>query len=94
MYYRLLMPFQYEEIVTVDKELDKPKYLYICKYGNCQKEFTKAWNILDHVRMHEGIRPYRCDICSKNFTQRCNLSKHRKKHMKVGFEPRSKPSRH
>lgn len=34
--------------------------VYICKYNNCNKEFTRTWSIIDHVRMHEGVRPYKC----------------------------------
>ena len=34
--------------------------VYICKYSGCNREFTRTWSILDHVRMHEGVRPYKC----------------------------------
>jgi hypothetical protein len=32
--------------------------VYTCLYEGCDKEFTRTWSILDHVRMHVGIRPY------------------------------------
>lgn len=52
----------------------------MCKYNNCNKEFTKSWNFLDHARMHEGLKPFICDICGKSFTQSGNMKKHRKQH--------------
>ena len=38
---------------------------YECAYDNCRKVFTKAWNFLDHSRIHLGQRPYECEICGK-----------------------------
>lgn len=56
------------------------KRFIICGYEGCDREFTKAWNFLDHARMHTGERPYECEICQSKFTQRGNLTKHMKKH--------------
>jgi len=58
--------------------------VYICKYGNCGKEFTRSWSILDHVRMHEGIKPYVCKVCAKAYTQKGNMQKHMRKHGQQG----------
>lgn len=63
-----------------DPTNNKFKVYYICKYNGCDKEFTKTWNLLDHVRMHEGIKPYKCSLCRKSFTQKGNLKKHLKQH--------------
>ena len=41
---------------------------YICKYEGCSKEFTRTWSIIDHVRMHEGVRPYVCKFCSRSYS--------------------------
>ena len=53
---------------------------YICTYENCKKEFTRTWSILDHARMHVGIRPYSCKICGRSYTQKGNMLKHMKRH--------------
>ena len=53
---------------------------YICKYEGCSKEFTRTWSIIDHVRMHEGVRPYICKFCSKSYTQKGNMIKHMRRH--------------
>ena len=77
----LLRKFEYETVLrNVDGE-DKPQTIYICKFDNCNKEFTRTWNILDHARMHKGVKPFSCDFCLKQFTQKGNLRKHLKTHL-------------
>ena len=53
---------------------------YVCKYEGWDKEFTRTWSILDHVRMHEGVRPYVCKFCSRSYTQKGNMIKHMRRH--------------
>ncbi|CAI2373436.1 unnamed protein product [Moneuplotes crassus] len=62
--------------------------VYVCKYDNCNKEFTRTWSILDHVRMHEGEKPYQCPFCSRHYTQKGNLDKHMLLHQKPEVEAR------
>lgn len=63
------------------KDAIRNKRIIVCKYNNCDKEFNKSWNFLDHARMHEGIKPFVCDLCGKSFTQSGNMKKHRKQHL-------------
>ena len=58
MYFELLKPYKHKRIQSFDYKTQSHRYLYICNYGDCRKEFTKGWNILDHARMHENIKPY------------------------------------
>ncbi|XP_043489563.1 zinc finger protein 675-like [Polistes fuscatus] len=46
----------------------------------CQKVFTCVSNFHQHVLTHAGIRPYKCDICEEDFTQRSSLLRHRRNH--------------
>lgn len=47
----------------------------------CKKLFRSAGaQINQHILTHAGIRPYSCDICSEDFTQRSSLLRHRKNH--------------
>jgi len=56
------------------------KVNYQCQYKGCSKIFPKAWNFLDHVRMHEKIKPFQWKICLKRYTQKGNLYKHSRQH--------------
>lgn len=87
-YFHLLKPYKYERVQQGDNLLQKVAFTYVCKYDGCDKTFTKACNFLDHVRMHEGIKPYKCTRCSKEFVQKCNLKKHFKRHLSATLEER------
>ena len=76
IYEQLLGPYRQEKIKQWDRRSNRFRILYIWKYEGWDKQFTKTWNLLDHVRMHEGIKPYTCKICGKPFTQKGNLKKH------------------
>ena len=87
-YFHLLQPYKHERIKDEDEMFQKITYTYVCKYDECNKVFSKACNFLDHVRMHEGIKPYQCTQCGKEFVQKCNLRKHFKKHQAVSLNDR------
>ena len=80
MYDEMLKHYQYEKYVEIEEVTHKEKISYVCKYNEWNKVFTKTWNLLDHVRMHEGIRPFKCKHWPKSFTQKGNLKKHQIQH--------------
>lgn len=49
-----------------------------------------TWNMLDHARMHKGIKPYKCPYCEKTFTQKGNMRKHAKLHLTPHVDARRK----
>ena len=72
-------PHKVEE--RYDSDSDKFVPTFVWEYGgNCGAEFQRSWNLLDHLYMHYGIKPYGCHICSQRFTQKGNLNKHLLKH--------------
>uniref|UniRef100_A0A7S3J6J6 C2H2-type domain-containing protein n=1 Tax=Euplotes harpa TaxID=151035 RepID=A0A7S3J6J6_9SPIT len=74
----LLTGFQYK--IRLMKGGRKARRVFVCKYDGCEREFGKAWNFLDHARMHEGSKPYSCAHCGKDFTQKGNMLKHLRLH--------------
>ena len=70
IYEKLLMQFKHEKVKLWNSDHTKFKFKYICKYGDCNKEFDKIWNMINHVRMHENIKPYLCKKCGISFTQK------------------------
>ena len=76
IYEELLKPFRQEKLKEWDDTQNRFKIYYICRYDEWNRKFTKTWNLLDHVRMHEGIKPFVCQLWGKNFTQKGNLRKH------------------
>ena len=60
--------------------------VYICQYNGWGKEFTRTWSILDHVRMHVGVKPYVCKYWSKSYTQKGNMLKHMRRHTEPAAE--------
>ena len=72
IYEQLLKPFRYEKVKYWNRILRRFKISYICRYEGWDKKFTKTWNLLDHVRMHEGIKPYTVILfLLKNYGQPC-----------------------
>lgn len=45
----------------------------------CGKTFSKM-TLRTHILSHAGMRPYKCDICDADFTQRSSLMRHRRSH--------------
>lgn len=56
----------------------EPLYANQCKY--CPKSFRKPSDLVRHVRIHTGERPYQCTYCNKCFTVKSTLDSHMKTH--------------
>ncbi|XP_077492747.1 uncharacterized protein LOC144103907 isoform X2 [Amblyomma americanum] len=54
------------------------KKLHDCP--RCSKVFKKRAQLVAHLRVHTGDRPYHCDQCGSSFAQRNVLIKHRRTH--------------
>ncbi|XP_060039807.1 zinc finger protein 236 isoform X2 [Erinaceus europaeus] len=56
----------------------EPKYANRCSY--CPKSFKKPSDLVRHVRIHTGEKPYKCEECGKSFTVKSTLDCHVKTH--------------
>uniref|UniRef100_A0A3Q1FY96 Zinc finger protein 236 n=1 Tax=Acanthochromis polyacanthus TaxID=80966 RepID=A0A3Q1FY96_9TELE len=56
----------------------EPKFANCCNY--CPKSFKKPSDLVRHIRIHTGERPYKCDDCGKSFTVKSTLDCHVKTH--------------
>lgn len=36
---------------------------FVCEY--CGETFTRAYNLKGHIRSHEGLKPFTCEVCNK-----------------------------
>ena len=86
---KYLKDFRYETRVDYN-EFGKHCTVYIWKEGDWNKEFYRTNNLLDHVRMHAGIRPYTWQYWQKEFTQKSNMKKHMKMHLMPNLEQRKR----
>jgi hypothetical protein len=88
---QLLKKFKYSSEVRTTAT-GRPQTVYVCRHDDCNKEFLRTCNLLDHVRMHSGIKPNLCEYCGKGFTQKSNLRKHLKVHLAPELEQRKRYS--
>ena len=58
----------------------------------CKKKFLRKAHLNVHMRIHDGVRPYTCDICNFSFTQIGDMRRHRARH-ENGTEIRKRTQR-
>lgn len=88
--YKLLENYSYEKITTYDTNKEKEIWIFKCKHDDCDKIVNTPWSLLDHIRMHEGVKPHQCDWWGKTFTQRGNLKKHVRQHINPDVNDRKR----
>eukprot|EP00344_Euplotes_crassus_P005821 CAMPEP_0196998208 /NCGR_PEP_ID=MMETSP1380-20130617/3642_1 /TAXON_ID=5936 /ORGANISM="Euplotes crassus, Strain CT5" /LENGTH=130 /DNA_ID=CAMNT_0042414683 /DNA_START=297 /DNA_END=689 /DNA_ORIENTATION=- len=90
IYFELLKGYQYQTLYHFDTKKQREVPLYKCGEPGCDKVMQKPWNLLDHVRMHAGVKPYVCKWCGNRFTQKGNLKKHVRQHIRPDVNDRKR----
>ena len=65
------------------KTIHDNKLPFKCTFPNCQKEYRRKSELIEHERIHFGIKPFVCDICKKSFNIKSNLNSHFKYHSEI-----------
>ncbi|KAG0340847.1 SPT3 Dosage dependent suppressor of Ty-induced promoter mutations-like protein [Podila horticola] len=58
---------------------------HTCPHPNCNKSFTRPFNLRAHMRVHTAERPYKCDVCALAFSRLHDRNRHAKLH--TGIKP-------
>ncbi|XP_068248667.1 zinc finger protein 341-like isoform X2 [Palaemon carinicauda] len=64
--------------VTNKSDTVKTKPKHKCSF--CGKEFSKNFDLQQHIRSHTGEKPFQCIVCGRAFTQKSNVKKHMTTH--------------
>ena len=67
-----------EQEVEVIELPEKRKHAHACQY--CPKSFKKPSDLLRHIRIHTGEKPFGCEVCGRSFTVKSTLDSHLKTH--------------
>lgn len=66
-----------EDPLTIEVEVDH-KNKPTCDV--CSKEFKRKEHLAQHMKLHQGVRPFKCDQCEKAFNRKEHLLRHRTSH--------------
>ncbi|KAF2973525.1 hypothetical protein GQX73_g157 [Xylaria multiplex] len=44
----------------------------------CDKKFTRKHNLQNHMRSHQGLKPYACKDCGEKFTRKSDCDRHQR----------------
>lgn len=55
---------------------------FLCPHPGCGRVFSKRYNQQAHMRIHDGTRPFGCELCGKRFMWKSSLKSHAKMHAK------------
>lgn len=57
--------------------MESKNFEFNCEYKGCEKAYSTKYNLKRHLEcVHEGIKRFQCDLCSKFLSSKQNLQEH------------------
>ena len=78
---------------TQEEKKKESKYsmtIFKCPEKDCDKTFSRYYNLRSHYKIHTGNKPFKCKNCSKSFARNHDLKRHEKIH--TGERPHKCPT--
>jgi hypothetical protein len=73
----------YDRVEIFNQDRNQTTTHFVCNFRGCKKQFAKSTSLIVHYWRHNDVRPFRCDLCKRSFTQSGTLSRHNRAVHKV-----------
>ena len=81
--FNLLSSFRYKTKSLAVKSRPQTNMGHICTY--CNKALLSQISLEEHLRTHNGLKPFTCSQCEKSFIRSCHLERHQIIHTREKF---------